>query len=426
MSSHTKRPRRARTQAQRRNKENWKIKKMEAEEAERRRIDNEEAELQKKLRIEAIKRANGILYEQTDRMKGLRSAQMYSDVLQDRREQAEERRIKSKWSGQDDKKYFAHMMQSLEAAKEKDKVEERKRREKSEYIARMQQEQLALNQRLYVEALKKDKEEGEEIARKAQEDIRAEAEKQAARSMRARMAAEEMQLANQNLKKLQLELSLQDEEEEAYRQAELKRKEDLAIRRKALETKRFQEKQAIRQRMIDRACEELAKQKNSEDRIMEKQAQEARDKQDQEMAMREDKRRRQMEAIARSRDLQMRLKDEKKKKEYEEAIALVEAYKEKVATAEEAEAGEVAEVRRRNLELRATHEAQAAEKQQWLEAERQAALHADARTKAVLAEDSERFEKMAMEVMEQAHRDNKNTIPIKKVRACSSFLVDVA
>ena len=81
-------------EAQRRQKENWKIEKLDREEQERQQIDREEAELQKRLRIEAIKRANTILYEQTDKMKGLRSAQMFTDVIADREEQVAERCIR--------------------------------------------------------------------------------------------------------------------------------------------------------------------------------------------------------------------------------------------------------------------------------------------------------------------------------------------
>ena len=74
-------------QATRAKKENWKMEKMAVEELSRQKIDREEAELQKRLRIESIRRANTILYEQTDKMKNLRSQQMYSDVLADRTEQ---------------------------------------------------------------------------------------------------------------------------------------------------------------------------------------------------------------------------------------------------------------------------------------------------------------------------------------------------
>ena len=63
-------------EATRKKKENFRFIKAEQDELQRQEVDRQEAELQKKLRIDAIKRANTILYEQTDKMKNLRSCQM--------------------------------------------------------------------------------------------------------------------------------------------------------------------------------------------------------------------------------------------------------------------------------------------------------------------------------------------------------------
>merc|ERR1719240_1383502 len=84
-------------EATRKKKENFRFIKAEQDEKQRQEVDRQEAELQKKLRIDAIKRANTILYEQTDKMKNLRSCQMYCDVLADRAEQAEEKRLMKQW-----------------------------------------------------------------------------------------------------------------------------------------------------------------------------------------------------------------------------------------------------------------------------------------------------------------------------------------
>lgn len=53
--------------------ENWKRKQEDEIEAKRREIDREEAMLQRQLRAETIRRANDKLYEQTSKMKLLRS-----------------------------------------------------------------------------------------------------------------------------------------------------------------------------------------------------------------------------------------------------------------------------------------------------------------------------------------------------------------
>ncbi len=53
-------------------------------EQKRRVLDQEEAEFRRQQRLEAISRANDLLYEQTDCMKVLRSKELLSDCLYDR------------------------------------------------------------------------------------------------------------------------------------------------------------------------------------------------------------------------------------------------------------------------------------------------------------------------------------------------------
>merc|ERR1711998_576745 len=245
--------------------DNWKIEKLEKEEKERQLIDREEAELQKRLRIEAIKRANTILYEQTDKMKNLRSQQMYSDVVADRLEQAEEKKIMASWQEERDEQYYVTMQQQLKEAEERETIEKEVREKKAKEIAALQQDQLQQYREAYLLRMKQEKREGEMIAARAEAQIQEDAEAAAERTLKARMAAEEMQLANQELKKLRLQVALQEEEAENKRKADLKRMDDLSAARKAMEQRRFREKQAVQQRMIDKAVEQLAQMKNTED-----------------------------------------------------------------------------------------------------------------------------------------------------------------
>lgn len=68
-------------EATRKKKDRWKKDKEEREEEARKKIDEEEAELQREARTKQIERANRLLYEQTDRMKTLRSKQLLTDVV---------------------------------------------------------------------------------------------------------------------------------------------------------------------------------------------------------------------------------------------------------------------------------------------------------------------------------------------------------
>lgn len=72
-------------EAMRQKKDRWKKDKEECEEEARRKIDEDEARLQREARTKQIERANALLYEQTDRMKTLRSKQLLADVVHVRR-----------------------------------------------------------------------------------------------------------------------------------------------------------------------------------------------------------------------------------------------------------------------------------------------------------------------------------------------------
>lgn len=62
--------------------ENWKKQQEDIIESKRRDTDKAEAFLQRQLRAETIKRANDKLYEQTGKMKLLRSNLLYAEVIE--------------------------------------------------------------------------------------------------------------------------------------------------------------------------------------------------------------------------------------------------------------------------------------------------------------------------------------------------------
>merc|ERR1711988_1584159 len=89
-------------------------------------------------------------------------------------------------------------------------------------------------------------------------------------------------------------------------------------------------------------------------------------------------------------------------------------YKVKAKEMEEEEAAEEMARRQKNKDVRATQQAQLNEKRQWMEAEREAQMRADAQTKLVMAEDDARFRAIADDVLQQAQADGKNVHPIVK------------
>ena len=71
-------------QAMRRKREEERIKRLEEEELERRRIDAMEYELQQQTRLRAVERANKQAYEAQDQVKAFHSKLLMSDVLAER------------------------------------------------------------------------------------------------------------------------------------------------------------------------------------------------------------------------------------------------------------------------------------------------------------------------------------------------------
>lgn len=59
----------------------WRVERREREEAERARLDREEEALEAAEKAETLARARALLFEQTDAMKTLRSAQRYAAIL---------------------------------------------------------------------------------------------------------------------------------------------------------------------------------------------------------------------------------------------------------------------------------------------------------------------------------------------------------
>ena len=366
------------------------------------------------MRISAIKRANTILYEQTDKMKNLRSQQMYCDVLADRAEQAEEKRLMKTWEQERERAHHEAMLSQITESEAREKAETEARAAKNREIAEMQQLQLGEYRQLYVRRLQQEKEEGELLLKKAEEDVLEDHERAAERSLKARMQCEEMTLANSHLKGLRSELQQAEAREEAKRKEDLRKQEALNNARMTLEKNRFETRQAIRQRMIDRACEDLARIKNTEEVRLEKQMQEKREQEDALEALRAERAARQAAAIDRSRQMQLQLKAEKRRAEREQTAAMVTHWKAKNEAIEKEEAEETGARRLKNLEIRATQEAQMHEVRARKAGEKAARLAADEQTLAVMLEDDERFKAVAADELAKAVAEGKRTHMIER------------
>merc|ERR1711865_1259876 len=115
--------------------------------------------------------------------------------------------------------------------------------------------------------------------------------------------------------------------EEQVRRQEAKDKDAFQAKRKAQEKIRFDQKLAVKQKMIDLATKQLNALSNQSDQREENQATELKEAEDREMEVRRARRARQQNAIDRSRSLQQKLKSDHILRDKEAAQQLASHYK---------------------------------------------------------------------------------------------------
>jgi hypothetical protein len=259
-------------------KENFLKDREESEEVKRREIDKEEAELRRKFRLESIKRANELLYEQTDKMKMLRSQQLYSDVIHTRQGQIkykEEQKLK-------EKEFDAqHHLKIISKVKELDQIEEEKLAKSADLvkvICGMRETQIAgvVSKR---EAAKSDSIAiGVAMRKQAEEQLKEDIIKQEQKQIRIAESNATMVLANEKQIKLRAEIVALNKINEESRLGEVEVIEDRKKARKVIEIRRFEKQQETRQGIIDRAVESLKNQTNTHNALLTKQEDEIRQK----------------------------------------------------------------------------------------------------------------------------------------------------
>lgn len=383
-------------------------------EKERQEVDKSEALLQKTKRMEAIERANSLLYEQTDKMKQLRSKQLESDVLYDRQNQIKEREFKEQQEVTRTSYYYNLEVKLREEGDRKEAEEMEKREEQNKLIAAQQQEQLQKFKENYIQGLRKEKREGEAIKKKVEADQLKEKEEAQRRRREAKQAAVDTKIANEQLRQIRDQLIKEEEKEEDKRKIEAKQKDELAKKRKDQEVKRFNEKLAIKQRMIDAATKQLIAASNQSDQREESQAAEVKAAEDAENARRTERRRKQQAAIDRSRKLQLKMKADGLSYTRTQEKNMAVYYGKRNLQVEEEESAEQMETIARNVQVKQELQRQMDEKRRNRMATRAEQLLADQKTKEMMDEEDSRFTQLAMAEMNYAKGQGKNIICIHK------------
>ena len=243
--------------AKRKSRLEWKDQKWKKEEEERMEVDRKEAALQENMRQAILENSRRQVFEQNDKVKWLRSHQLYIDVVEERAKQISLSRNIEKDRHQEELKWHKDTMKKVHMAELKESEEAATRKAKSIEIARDLKYQRQKAKEAEERQKKEDEEEGKYLKQIALDDLVIEQKKAIAKMEKIKRANASIVKQNQNLKRI-YEENQRVEAKEAERlkkeEAELNR---LALGRAQLEKRLFDERQEVRKKMIDKATADL-------------------------------------------------------------------------------------------------------------------------------------------------------------------------
>ncbi len=384
------------------------------EEEARQELDRQEAEHRRVQRLEAIKRANNLMYEQTDKMKYLKGAKMYAETLHTRKAQVELKLARKEEEKKRDAEYHQVILQKVADGEKAEKEKEQKVLAKVEVIKKQRRQQVeevrakraaeAAEARAIGEAMKR------EAAQRIQEDL----DEQVRKAERIADANAKTVLANERIKVIKAELAEREAAQMATIEEEKATIEGRKIAMKALEIRRFEKKQETRQKMIDAAVEQLKKKSNTEQAIAMKQAAEARAKEDAHIAAKEAKRERERQITDKSRQDQIKAKQDKLAREWEEEDRMVKAMIEESERADKAEREKAAREHENIRRLKELQYNEAAKVQRNKIAERLEDINRAKLLMDIGSQDDSKFAEICREQIKQYAADGKPVYTILK------------
>ena len=252
-------------------------------------------------RLEAIKRANDLMYAQTDKMKSLKSQKAYADVIHYRGSQVEfkEKQKESEvvWNSQ----FHVAILDRVAKGEAEEEAKKARMEEQRKIIAIARKEQVddvrARRAAEKAEAYAI----GEAMKEQSKKQLADEYEAQVQKQIRIAEGNAAMVVANEKLKAVRTQIMQQEAEAQAAREAEKDIIEGRQKARKALEIRRFEKAQETRQKIIDAAVKQLASKNNKDEAILLKQVAEGQEKIERAFRDKEAKLKKQQEDIHLSR-----------------------------------------------------------------------------------------------------------------------------
>eukprot|EP01038_Epipyxis_sp_PR26KG_P006804 gene6804-9319_t len=400
-------------EALRKKKESFLKDREDEAELKRQEADREEAELKRRLRLETISKANDLLYEQTDKMKMLRSKQLYTEVIHTRTSQTKDKEKAKEDEFLEAVKHHEEILKKVKIGEE----DERRKREKIEMkineikIAREEQlkevrrkKELELQHNIEVGIKMK-----EDAKHRYEEDIEAQELKQK-KIIEKNFAT---LAANEELKKVRQELLQKEAEAEAQRDAEVEIIEQRKKSLKRLEKQRFDKAQVTRQKLIDAAVKQLAEATSQENQILSKQAQEIRDREDKIEQDKKDKFQKEWDLTVQSRTAVIETKKQQQLREDRESAILSKKYKEENELAIEMDIEKQRKAREVTTKLKNSLFVESIESKKQRDLQRQIDLEEE-RLLTQLATDDKKFVEVCKEQIKQNVKQGKPIYPLLK------------
>ncbi|NXF90991.1 CC173 protein, partial [Eubucco bourcierii] len=382
----------------------------EREEEERRLLDLEEEQFQAAKRKEAIDHAKTYLYYQNERVKGLHSALLLTEVLKERDAQVEFKKLKSDVNKKKDKEKESECKDAI--LRQQEKAHQHYMNQKA--LCRELLEQIKEHKYQADLAKLQDKREGEQIQRLNQ---LYQLEIQRGKEKKQKEKVECQRQYNEHVTKQKIMKALEKQkqmEEDDWIKAHFKVKETIAKQIKKKEDEMHRLTQEHRNKIINQLAAQMNEAlKREDDRLA---ADIAKKEAEQERKWKEKKAKEKaaIESIAEHRTTMMRLKAEKEKDEKAEGKKEYHALMEKNRNYLEMEKAKKQRQRDANVEIQKIQIQQMAEKQVKKQQEKQADLDYNAqREYMALCKDRE-FQSYAKQVIESESKTTHHLYPLLK------------
>lgn len=400
--------------AMRLKKERFVKEREDEEEAKRQEIDRQEAEIRNTKRLESIERANMLIYNQTDKMKNLKSQLQYADVLHTRKSQIEVKIKASEFEKVDSIKHHEAILKEVERLDniENDKIRHREGLVKA--ISKTREDQLtdvrarrsAIEEANYKAGIAM-----KEKAQRLVEDMQ-QADIDHQKYIDTTNAS--MVVANSKIKAERARIKEAEDKAMADREAEV---EDIDNRKKALkalEKRRFEKSQETRQRMIDAAVEQLTKKGNKEAAIMQKQADEIRDRENKTIADKAARLEKQKQDIFLSREEQMKSRDDMLRAMHEEEANMIKRWKEQNEFEIQKEKDKVARAHKLVADIKSIQYSEGQYQQKKRVDDKLAQIERDRLLMAKIGSDDQKFGEICKSKIEEYSREGKTTYTIHR------------